>query len=100
MSGKLDGKIAVITGGNSGIGLGVAIRFAAEGAKVAITGRNQDTIDQALRQIGPNAIGIRGDVSKLDDLSRIYQTVKQKLGKIDTLVVNAGVYVLGPLSSF
>ncbi|HUB62063.1 MAG TPA: glucose 1-dehydrogenase [Puia sp.] len=100
MSGKLEGKVAVITGGSSGIGLGIARKFAAEGAKVAITGRNQATIDQALRQIGHQAIGVRGDVAKLDDLNRIYQTIEREAGKIDTLVVNAGVYVLGPLSAF
>jgi NAD(P)-dependent dehydrogenase (short-subunit alcohol dehydrogenase family) len=100
MSARLEGKVAVITGGSSGIGLGIAKKFAAEGAKVAITGRNQATIDQALRQIGHHAIGVRGDVAKLDDLNRIYQTIEQEVGKIDTLVANAGVYVLGPLSAF
>jgi NAD(P)-dependent dehydrogenase (short-subunit alcohol dehydrogenase family) len=100
MSGKLEGKVAVITGGSSGIGLGIAKKFAAEGAKVAITGRNQATIDQALRQIGHHAIGVRGDVAKMDDLNRIYQTIEREVGKIDTLVANAGVYVLGPLSAF
>jgi NAD(P)-dependent dehydrogenase (short-subunit alcohol dehydrogenase family) len=100
MSGKLQGKLAVITGGSSGIGLGIAKRFAKEGATVAITGRNQDTIDQALKHIGSNAIGIRGDVAKIADLENIYRTVEQKAGKIDTLVVNAGVYVLAPLSTF
>jgi NAD(P)-dependent dehydrogenase (short-subunit alcohol dehydrogenase family) len=100
MSARLEGKVAVITGGSSGIGLGIAKKFAAEGAKVAITGRNQATIDQALRQIGHHAIGVRGDVAKLDDLNRIYQTIEREVGKIDTLVANAGVYVLGPLSAF
>jgi NAD(P)-dependent dehydrogenase (short-subunit alcohol dehydrogenase family) len=100
MSGKLQGKTAVVTGGSSGIGLGIARRFAAEGARVVITGRNQATIDGALKEIGPNGIGIRGDVSKLDDLTNIYKTVEQQLGKIDTLVVNAGVYVVGPLPVF
>jgi NAD(P)-dependent dehydrogenase (short-subunit alcohol dehydrogenase family) len=97
---KLQDKVAVVTGGSSGIGLGIAKRFAREGAKVAITGRNQHTIDNALKEIGSNAIGIQGDVSNLNDLSRIYQTVSEKLGKVDALVVNAGVYILGPLASF
>jgi len=97
---KLKNKVAVITGGSSGIGLGIAKRFVQEGAKVAITGRNQQTIDKALKEIGPNAIGVQGDVSKPDDLSRIYQTVSTQLGKIDALIVNAGVYILGPLASF
>ena len=100
MSTRLKDKVSVVTGGSSGIGLGIARRFAEEGAKVVITGRNQATIDQALREIGPNGLGIQGDVSNLEDLTRIYQTVAQKLGKIDTLIVNAGVYVIGPLSSF
>jgi NAD(P)-dependent dehydrogenase (short-subunit alcohol dehydrogenase family) len=100
MSERLKDKIAVVTGGSSGIGLGIAKRFAEEGAKVAITGRNQATIDKALKEIGPNAFGVQGDVSKLDDLTRVYETIEKKLGKIDALIVNAGVYVLGPLSSF
>ncbi|MEO3402561.1 SDR family oxidoreductase [Mucilaginibacter sp. CAU 1740] len=100
MSQKLNNKVAVITGGTSGIGLAIAKRFAQEGAKVAITGRNQQTIDQAVAEIGPNALGIQGDVSKTADLARIYQTVANQLGKVDALIVNAGVYVLGPLADF
>lgn len=97
---RLDGKVAVVTGGGSGIGLGIARRFIAEGARVAITGRTQNTLDQALRELGPTATGISGDVSKLGDLERIYREVGDRLGKIDALVVNAGVYILGPLSDF
>jgi NAD(P)-dependent dehydrogenase (short-subunit alcohol dehydrogenase family) len=100
MSQRLNNKVAVITGGSSGIGLAIAKRFAQEGAKVVITGRNQKTIDQAIAEIGPKGLGIRGDVSKLDDLTRIYQTVAEHLGKIDTLIVNAGVYVVSPLANF
>jgi NAD(P)-dependent dehydrogenase (short-subunit alcohol dehydrogenase family) len=100
MSQKLNNKVAVITGGSSGIGLAIAKRFAQEGAKVAITGRNQNTIDQAIAEIGHNSMGIQGDVSKLDDLTRIYQTVADQLGKVDTLIVNAGVYILAPLANF
>jgi len=100
MSQKLNNKVAVITGGSSGIGLAIAKRFAQEGAKVAITGRNQKTIDQAIADIGPNSLGIQGDVSKLGDLTRIYQTVADHFGKVDTLIVNAGVYVLAPLADF
>src|ERR1700733_14778460 len=99
MSGKLKDKVAVVTGGSSGIGLGIAKRFAEEGAKVAITGRNQATIDKALKEIGPNGLGIQGDVSKLDNLTRVYQTVADHLGKIDALIVNAGVYVLASLAN-
>lgn len=100
MSQKLKDKVAVVTGGSSGIGLGIAKRFAEEGARVAITGRNQKTIDEALIAIGPNGLGIQGDVSSLNDLTRIYQKVEEKFGKADILIVNAGVYVLGPLADF
>ncbi|TSJ44360.1 glucose 1-dehydrogenase [Mucilaginibacter corticis] len=100
MSQKLKNKVAVVTGGSSGIGLAIAKRFAQEGAQVAITGRNQKSIDQAIAEIGPNGLGIQGDVSKLDDLTRIYQTVADHFGKVDTLIVNAGVYVVGPLADF
>jgi len=100
MSQKLKNKVAVVTGGSSGIGLAIAKRFAQEGAQVAITGRNQKSIDQAIAEIGPNGLGIQGDVSKLDDLTRIYQTVADHFGKVDTLIVNAGVYVIAPLADF
>jgi NAD(P)-dependent dehydrogenase (short-subunit alcohol dehydrogenase family) len=97
---KLQGKVAVITGGSSGIGLSIATSFAAQGAKVAITGRNQANLDAAVKQIGASAIGVQGDVSNLSDLTRIYETVQSKLGNIDTLVANAGVYILAPLAEF
>jgi NAD(P)-dependent dehydrogenase (short-subunit alcohol dehydrogenase family) len=100
MSGKLKNKVAIVTGGSSGIGLSIAKRFAQEGANVAITGRNQASIDKALQEIGPNGLGVRGDVSNLNDLNRVYQTVDERFGKVDTLVVNAGVYVLAPLADF
>ena len=74
---RLDGKIAVITGGNSGIGLATAQRFVEEGAYVFITGRRQSEIDVAIRQIGKNVIGVQGDVSNLADLDRLYATVKR-----------------------
>ena len=97
---KLQNKVAVITGGSSGIGLSIAKLFAQQGAKVAITGRNKSTLDKAVAEIGFSALAIQGDVSKLDDLTRIYQTVKEKFGYIDILVANAGVYVLSPLAGF
>jgi NAD(P)-dependent dehydrogenase (short-subunit alcohol dehydrogenase family) len=78
----LDGKIAVITGGNSGIGRATAQRFVDEGAYVFITGRRQSQIDAAVRQIGKNVIGVQGDVSNLADLDRLYATVKQRKGRI------------------
>jgi len=97
---KLAGKVAVITGGSSGIGLATAKKFLAEGARVAITGRSQSQLDRAARELGASAIAIQGDVSNLRDLERIYQTVESKLGKVDALIVNAGVYVLGSVADF
>ena len=88
---KLDGKIAVITGGNSGIGLATAQRFVAEGAYVFITGRRQGELDSAVRQIGKNVTGVQGDVSNLADLGRLYATVKKQKGRIDVLFANAGL---------
>jgi NAD(P)-dependent dehydrogenase (short-subunit alcohol dehydrogenase family) len=88
--GKLEGKIAVITGGCSGIGLATAERFVAEGAYVFITGRRQSELDAAVKRIGKNATGVQGDVANLADLDRLYATVKQKKGHIDILFANAG----------
>src|SRR5438309_9090974 len=88
--GKLDGKVAVVTGGNSGIGLATAKRFAAEGAKVVITGRRPAELDKAVTEVGHGAIGVRGDVSDLADLDRLYATVKEKHGRVDVLFANAG----------
>jgi len=94
MSKKLEGKIAVITGGSAGIGFGAARRFAAEGARVFITGRSQATLDEAVAEIGSNVVGIQGDAAQLADLDRIYETVKEQVGTIDVLIVNAGFYEL------
>ncbi len=88
---QLDGKIAVITGGTSGIGLATAKRFVKEGAYVFITGRRQAELDAAVAEIGENAFGVRGDVSKLEDLDRLYETVKREKGEIDILFANAGI---------
>ena len=79
--GKLDGKVAVITGGNSGMGLATAQRFAAEGAYVFITGRRQAELDKAIKLIGKNVTGVQGDVANLADLDRLYATVKEQKGK-------------------
>jgi NAD(P)-dependent dehydrogenase (short-subunit alcohol dehydrogenase family) len=92
MSNKLEGKITVITGGSAGIGLGAAKRFAAEGARVFITGRSQVTLDEAVAGIDGNVVGIQGDAAQLADLDRIYATVKAQAGRIDVLFVNAGFY--------
>ncbi len=98
---KLEGRVAVITGGNSGIGLATAQRLAAEGAYVFITGRRQSELDLAARQIGKNVTGVQGDVSKLADLDRLYAIVKQEKGQIDILFANAGageIAALGAIS--
>jgi NAD(P)-dependent dehydrogenase (short-subunit alcohol dehydrogenase family) len=87
---KLAGKIAVVTGGTSGIGLATAQRFIKEGAYVFITGRRQAELDRAVAELGENASGVRGDVSNLEDLDRLYETVKEQKGKIDILFANAG----------
>jgi NAD(P)-dependent dehydrogenase (short-subunit alcohol dehydrogenase family) len=99
MSNKLAGKVAVVTGGNSGIGLATAKRFAAEGASVVITGRRQAELDAAVKEIGGNTIGVRGDVSNLTDLDRLYETVKQKHGRVDVVFANAGGAEFAPLGS-
>ena len=97
---KLEGKVAVITGGNSGIGLATAQRFVDEGAYVFITGRRQSGLDAAVKQIGKNNVtGVQGDVSNLADLDRLYDTVKQQKGRIDVLFANAGIIELAPIGS-
>src|SRR6266446_5649063 len=97
MSKKLEGKLAVVTGGNSGIGLATAKRFAAEGAQVIITGRRPAELDAAVREIGGEATGVQGDVSNLADLDRLYDLVKQKHRHIDVLFANAGIGEFVPL---
>ena len=87
---KLKDKVAVVTGGNSGIGLATAQRFVAEGAQVFITGRRQSELDKAVKLIGGNVTAIQGDVSNLADLDRLVETVKRKAGRIDVLFANAG----------
>jgi NAD(P)-dependent dehydrogenase (short-subunit alcohol dehydrogenase family) len=93
---KLQGKVAVITGGTTGIGFAAAKLFVREGAYVFITGRRQKELDEAVQIIGSNITGVQGDVAKLTDLDRLYEVVKSK-GKIDVLFANAGVAEFAPL---
>ena len=93
---RLQGKVAVVTGGNSGIGLAAAQRLQEEGARVAISGRNQKTLDEAVKTIGNGVVAVKSDVSVAADLDKLYATVSQKLGKIDVLFANAGIYKFAP----
>jgi NAD(P)-dependent dehydrogenase (short-subunit alcohol dehydrogenase family) len=88
--GKLRGKVALVTGGNSGIGLATAKRFAAEGARVFVTARREAELDAAVAAIGGSAVGIRSDISKLDELDRLYHCIRETAGKLDILFANAG----------
>ena len=97
MGNKLEGKIAVITGGNSGIGLATAKRVVTEGAYVFITGRRQKELDLAVSEIGKNVMGIQSDVSNLADIDRIYTMVKDQKGHLDILFANAGIAQFAPL---
>lgn len=90
MTSKFANKVVVVTGGTSGIGLATAKAFAAEGASVFITGRRQDALDAAIRQIGGNVTGVRGDMSKLADIDRLYDAIQQKHAQIDVVFANAG----------
>jgi len=99
MTKKLTGKVALVTGGNSGIGLATAQQFAAAGAHVFITGRRQDELDAAVNQLGENVTAVQGDVSNLADLDRLYATVTQTQGRIDILFANAGGGEFAPLGS-
>jgi NAD(P)-dependent dehydrogenase (short-subunit alcohol dehydrogenase family) len=96
---RLDGKIAVVTGGSSGIGLAAAKRFAAEGAEVVIVGRRQEELDKALQAIGPRAMAVQGDISRLDDLDRIFAVVKAAKQRIDVLFANAGLGGMQPIGA-
>jgi len=95
---RLEGKVALVTGGNSGIGLATAKRLQQEGAQVAIIGRSKKTLDEAVKTIGNGVLAIQADVSKIADLDKLYTQVSQRLAKIDVLFVNAGVAKFGPLA--
>ena len=97
--GRLTGKIAVITGGNSGIGLATAKRFVSEGAYVFITGRRQDELDKAVAILGSGVTGVQGDVSNLDDLDRLFATVQAEKGHVDVMFANAGIGGMSPLGT-
>ena len=96
---RLEGKIAVITGGASGIGLATAQRFVAEGAYVFVNDLRQSELDATVKQIGKNATGVQSDVSNLADLDRLYATVMEQKGRIDVLFANAGLLEFAPLGA-
>jgi NAD(P)-dependent dehydrogenase (short-subunit alcohol dehydrogenase family) len=98
MAKRFEGKTVVITGGNSGIGLATAKLFHDEGAKVAISGRDQKTLDEAVKTIGSDTLGVKADVSKLADIDRLYTKVAAKFGKIDALFANAGIAKFAPVA--
>lgn len=96
---KLSGKVALVTGANSGIGLAMAKRFAQEGARVFMTGRRQDALDAAVAEVGSGARGIQGDVSKLSDLDKLYAIIAEEAGTLDIVVANAGGGEFVPLEA-
>ena len=96
---KLEGKIALVTGGNSGIGLATAKRFVNEGAYVFITGRRDAELAAAVKAVGKNVIGVQGDVSNLDDLDRLFARIKREKGRLDIVFANAGVAKYAPFGT-
>jgi NAD(P)-dependent dehydrogenase (short-subunit alcohol dehydrogenase family) len=97
--GKLEGKVAVITGGNSGIGRATAKEFREQGARVVISGRDQRSLDEAAREIGGDVLAVRADASSLEELDKLFAEVKEKFGKVDVLFVNAGIGKFAPLEA-
>ena len=96
---KLSGKVALVTGGNSGIGLATAKLFASEGAYVYITGRDQSKLDAAVKEIGANVTAVQVDVTRLKDLDHLYEQIKKEKGRLDVIFANAGVFNYAPLES-
>jgi NAD(P)-dependent dehydrogenase (short-subunit alcohol dehydrogenase family) len=99
MTKKLEGKTAAITGGTDGIGFATANLFVNEGAYVFITGRREKELDEAVKAIGTNVTGVQGDVAKLDDLDRLYETISKVKGRIDIIFANAGVFEFVPFGA-
>src|SRR5260370_37697000 len=97
--GKLEGKIALVTGGNSGIGFATAKRFVNEGAYVLLTGRRDAELAAAVKEIGRNVTGVQGDVSNLSDLDRLFARIKDEKGRLDIVFANAGVAKFAPLGT-
>src|SRR2546422_9063992 len=97
--GKLEGKIALITGGNSGIGLATAKQFVNEGAHIFITGRRDSELAAAVKEIGRNVTGVQGDVSNLNDLDRLFEQIKREKGKLDIVFANAGIAKIAPFGT-
>lgn len=97
MAGKLEGKVAVVTGGNSGIGLATAKEFAREGARVVITGRDARTLAEAAREIGGEVLAVRSDASSLADMDELFASVRERFGRLDVLFVNAGIAQFAPV---
>lgn len=96
---KLKNKVVVITGGNSGIGLGIAEEFKREGAVGAILGRDLKTLEEAGKKLGENFLAVQGDVTKMNDIDKLYKETAEKFGKVDVLVVNAGIVKIEPLEA-
>ncbi|HUL91340.1 MAG TPA: SDR family oxidoreductase [Burkholderiales bacterium] len=99
-AGRLAGKVAVITGGNSGIGLAIAERFCREGARVALFGRDAATLEIARGRLGGDTLAVQGDVRRIADLNRLFDTVAAKLGRVDVLVANAGIAKFAPIDDY
>jgi NAD(P)-dependent dehydrogenase (short-subunit alcohol dehydrogenase family) len=97
---KLKNKVCVITGGNSGIGLAIAKEFACEGASVVIFGRNQKTLDEAVKTVGNGAVSVQGDVKDMADIDRLYEVAARRFGKIDVIVAGAGIAKFAPFEHF